>query len=351
MTALGLPVGIYAKPNEVADAIPFAEDEVHRATTRTTRTGSGACSCRRTACSSASAPLHRQVQLRAFLLGRARPGAVTRFSGRPAPHTSGRRPQPAATVSPAKAYSHEVSSVGFWPGGGAIAYPAFYAYAYPEPSGFAAAPCRPADAFYSTDLKEFILPYDAVRTAPSPDDALLAFAQSTYEAAANLAKWDRATLERPRGRRDGGSWYHARHSAGGRTRCLDSRAVISSPPRPPWAWPPSWPAPRSPRGPAAHGRGPRCAEVRAPRARRRHRRTRAAIAAAPLRLVKQAIAGGRARASSFASIIDRRLPAARRRPRRDRRSGRHEAAARAREMELVAVAQLALRARPRRSPA
>jgi hypothetical protein len=92
-----------------------------------------------------------------------------------------------------------VSSVGFWPGGGAIDYPAFYAYAYPEPSGFADAPVSPAGAFYSTDLKEFILPYDAVRTAESPDDALLAFAQSTYEAAANLAHWDRAALERREG--------------------------------------------------------------------------------------------------------------------------------------------------------
>jgi hypothetical protein len=78
-------------------------------------------------------------------------------------------------------------------------YPAFYAYAYPEPSGFVAVPVSPPGAFYSTDLKEFILPYDVVRAAESPDDTLLAFAQSTYEAAANLGKWDRTALERPEG--------------------------------------------------------------------------------------------------------------------------------------------------------
>jgi len=95
-----------------------------------------------------------------------------------------------------EAYSHEVSSCGFWPGGGAIAYPAFYSYAYPEPGGFAAVPIKPSEAFYSTDLREFILPYDAVREAKSPDDTLLDFLQTTYEAAANLANWDRKSLER-----------------------------------------------------------------------------------------------------------------------------------------------------------
>jgi Family of unknown function (DUF5996) len=102
-----------------------------------------------------------------------------------------------------EAYSHEVSSCGFWPGGGAIAYPAFYSYAYPEPAGFAAVRVRPDAAFYSADLREFILPYDAIRTADSPDDMVLAFLQTTYEAAATLATWDRRSLERtfdPRGR-------------------------------------------------------------------------------------------------------------------------------------------------------
>jgi hypothetical protein len=94
-----------------------------------------------------------------------------------------------------EAYSQEISSCGFWPGGGPIAYPAFYSYAYPEPEGFAKALIRPAAAFYSSDLREFILPYDEVRNAKSPDDILLDFLQTTYEAEASLAKWDRATLE------------------------------------------------------------------------------------------------------------------------------------------------------------
>jgi hypothetical protein len=95
-----------------------------------------------------------------------------------------------------EAYSHEVSSCGFWPGGGPIAYPAFYSYAYPEPDGFSQAPVKPNAAFYSTDLREFILPYDVVRQSESPDRTLLDFLQTTYEAAASLARWDRNALER-----------------------------------------------------------------------------------------------------------------------------------------------------------
>jgi len=89
-----------------------------------------------------------------------------------------------------------VSSCGFWPGGGPIPYPAFYSYAYPEPVGFSEAPVTPRAAFYSTDLREFILPYDVVRQSQSPDETLLEFLQTTYEAAAELAKWDRGQLER-----------------------------------------------------------------------------------------------------------------------------------------------------------
>jgi hypothetical protein len=95
-----------------------------------------------------------------------------------------------------EAYSHEVSSAGFWPGGGAVDEPAYYAYAYPEPPGFSDAAVRPEAAYYNRELREFILPYEAVRTAPSPDDALLQFLQSTYEVAADLGRWDRAELER-----------------------------------------------------------------------------------------------------------------------------------------------------------
>jgi hypothetical protein len=88
-----------------------------------------------------------------------------------------------------------VSSAGFWPGGGPIDYPAFYSYAYPGPEGFAAAKVQPAEAFWSKDLGEFLLPYDAVRKAADPEAALMAFLQSTYDAAADLAKWDRTALE------------------------------------------------------------------------------------------------------------------------------------------------------------
>jgi hypothetical protein len=98
-----------------------------------------------------------------------------------------------------EAYSHEVSSAGFWPGGGAIDYPAYYSYAYPAPDGFAAAQVRPGEAFFSQELGEFILPYDAVRTAADPKGTLMAFLQSTYEAAAELGRWDRAALECERG--------------------------------------------------------------------------------------------------------------------------------------------------------
>jgi hypothetical protein len=98
-----------------------------------------------------------------------------------------------------EAYSHEVSSAGFWPGGGSIDYPAFYSYTYPEPEGFKTSIVEPGPAFYSPDLREFLLPYDAVRSASDPDAELLAFLQSTYEAAAGNGNWDRAALERPLG--------------------------------------------------------------------------------------------------------------------------------------------------------
>ena len=142
-------------------------------------------------------------QFRTAFLGKASPVhffwgsfdlAVTRFSGRRAPRHPGGVPNLPDTVAH-EAYSHEVSSAGFWPGSGAIDYPAFYSYAYPEPSGFRAAKVRPDAAFFSEALGEFILPYDAVRTAADPDKALLDFLQSTYEATAIAAKWDRDALE------------------------------------------------------------------------------------------------------------------------------------------------------------
>jgi hypothetical protein len=124
--------------------------------------------------------------------------AVTRFSGRRAPAFTGKAPGVAPEVM-SEAYSHEVSSAGFWPGDGVTQYPAFYSYSYPVVPGFREAKVRPEGAFFSESLGEFLLPYDAVRTAPDPDAALLAFLQSTYEAAAVTAKWDRATLECPPG--------------------------------------------------------------------------------------------------------------------------------------------------------
>jgi hypothetical protein len=200
LRGLDLPVKIYGKPNEIADPIPFAEDDTHHSYDP----------------EYASRFWRILVQadrvlkeFRARFIGKCSPVhlfwggddiAVTRFSGRAAPEHPGGIPNLPDWIT-REAYSHEVSSAGFWAGGGAISYPAFYSYAYPEPDGFAAARVKPEAAFYSTDLKEFILPYDAVRQSNDPDATLLAFLQSTYEAAANLAGWDRAALERTTVRR------------------------------------------------------------------------------------------------------------------------------------------------------
>jgi hypothetical protein len=120
--------------------------------------------------------------------------AATRFSGRPAPPHPG-APGVADFVT-REAYSHEVSSCGFWPGNGGFGRPAFYSYAYPEPAGFAAASVGPGAAFYSAEMHEFVLPYDDLRQAAEPDEALLEFLQSTYAAAADLGGWDRRAVER-----------------------------------------------------------------------------------------------------------------------------------------------------------
>jgi hypothetical protein len=189
-----IEVKIYPRPNEVAEVIPFAQDETHRAydpeyANRFWRV---------------LLQSHRVFQIfRARFVGKCSPIhffwgapdlAVTRFSGRPAPRHPGGVPNLPDRVT-REAYSQEVSSCGLWPGGGPIPYAAFYSYAYPEPEGFAVAPVKPAAAFYSKDLREFILPYDEIRNAESPDDTLLEFLQTTYEAAANLANWDRSFLE------------------------------------------------------------------------------------------------------------------------------------------------------------
>jgi hypothetical protein len=191
---LGIEVRIYARPNEVPDPIPFERDEVHRAydadyVNRFWR---------------ALVQSDRVFkEFRARFIGKCSPVhlfwgaldlAVTRFSGRPAPEHPGGIPNLPDRVT-REAYSHEVSSCGFWAGSG-IGYPAFYSYSYAEPAGFAQARVRPEQAFYSVDLREFILPYDIVRKAADPDRTLLEFLQSTYEAAADLARWDRAALEK-----------------------------------------------------------------------------------------------------------------------------------------------------------
>ena len=192
--ALGVSVRINEMPNEIPGAILFPDDRVHASY------------------DSDAANRHFRVLLAAHrvfahfrtgFLGKVSPVhffwgsfdlAVTRFSGRAAPAHPGGVPNLPDDVA-REAYSHEVSSAGFWPGGGPIDYPAFYSYAYPAPEGFAAAKVKPAEAFFSKDLGEFLLPYDAVRTAAKPDDVLMDFLQSTYAAAADLGKWDRAALE------------------------------------------------------------------------------------------------------------------------------------------------------------
>ena len=143
-------------------------------------------------------------EFRAEFIGKASPVhffwgsfdlAASRFSGRRAPE------RPGADSITREAYSHEVSSVGFWPGSGSIPEPAFYSYTAPEPPGFSQAPVRPSATFYDAGFKEFILKYDDVRNSKSPTAALLDFCESTYEAGANLGKWDRAALERHQERR------------------------------------------------------------------------------------------------------------------------------------------------------
>jgi uncharacterized protein DUF5996 len=191
---LGIDVKIDDKPNEIRDAIRFAEDQVHAAYDpdaahrfwQVLRQADRVFAQFRTGFLGKSSPVH-------FFWG-SFDLAVTRFSGRQAPRHPGGVPNLPDAVAQ-EAYSHEVSSAGFWPGGGGIDYPAFYSYTYPEPKGFRTAKARPDAAFFSEPLGEFILPYDAVRTAADPDGALLDFLQSTYEAAADAAKWDRAALE------------------------------------------------------------------------------------------------------------------------------------------------------------
>lgn len=190
LKGLGFEVKIWHMPVEIPDPIPFDRDQHHASY------------------NAAYANAFWQVlvsvdeilkEFRARFIGKCSPVhffwgsfdlAVTRFSGRCAPE------RPGADRITREAYSHEVISAGFWPGSGDVRDAAFYAYAVPEPQGFAESVVQPAAAFYHSGLKEFLLMYDAVRNSPSPRISLMDFLQSTYEAGANLAHWDRKSLER-----------------------------------------------------------------------------------------------------------------------------------------------------------
>jgi hypothetical protein len=192
--SLGMPVTIWTTPVEVQDRTPFEEDFKHvdydpeyaQRVWRILAQGSRILSEFSSRFIGKVSPVH-------FFWG-AFDLAVTRFSGRTAPLHPG-APNMARFVA-VEAYSHEVSSCGFWPGGGPIDEPVFYAYTYPEPQGFKDYSIQPPEAFYHTGMGEFLLPYDVVRMSDSPDKILLSFLQSSYEAAAVCANWDRHTLER-----------------------------------------------------------------------------------------------------------------------------------------------------------
>jgi hypothetical protein len=191
---LKLPVKIDILPNEIPNPIPFDQDEQHRSydpeyANRFWRVLVQADRVfkefRSRFCGKCS-PVH-------FFWG-APDLAVTRFSGRAAPKHPGGIPHLPDAIT-REAYSQEVSSLGFWPGADVMPMPIFYSYAYPEPQGFSGAKVKPDAACYNAQFHEFVLPYDAVRTAKSPDDVLLEFAQSTYDSASQLGNWDRAALE------------------------------------------------------------------------------------------------------------------------------------------------------------
>ncbi len=194
LNELELPVKIDTTPNEIANPIPFEKDDKHRTydaeyANRFWRVLVQADRVfkkfRSRFCGKCS-PVH-------FFWG-SFDFAVTRFSGRQAPPHPGGIPHLPDAIT-REAYSQEVSSLGFWPGADVMPEALFYSYSYPEPPGFAQAKVNPDAASYNSQLREFTLPYEAVRTAKSPDEALLDFAQSTYDAASTLGKWDRATLE------------------------------------------------------------------------------------------------------------------------------------------------------------
>jgi hypothetical protein len=190
LSRMNVEARIWTTPVEIPDPIPFEKDTTHKSYDP----------------AAANAFWHALVSIkpvfekfRSEFIGKCSPVhffwgsfdlAVTRFSGRRAPE------RPGADSITRESYSHEVISHGFWPGSGAVAEPAFYAYSAPEPPGFKNAAVRPSAAYYSTDFSDFILPYESVRAAASPEEDLTAFMKTTYTAAADSAHWDRAELER-----------------------------------------------------------------------------------------------------------------------------------------------------------
>jgi hypothetical protein len=194
LDSLGTPVPIRTTPTEIPNPIPFDLDTTHRTYDRE------------------FAESHWRVlasiepvftRFRSEFIGKCSPVhffwggfdlALTRFSGRPAPEHGPTPNTPLHVVR--EAYSHEVSSCGFWPGGGPVSEASFYCYAYPEPPGFKDGRVEPEGAYYHPEMGEFILPYEKVRRSGNPEDSLLRFLRSTYGAAADLGRWDRKALER-----------------------------------------------------------------------------------------------------------------------------------------------------------
>lgn len=194
LAELRIDVHIHTTPSEVPEPIPFERDDRHQAydadaVQRFWRALVHACRV--------------FTRFRSDFIGKVSPVhlfwgaldlAVTRFSGREAPKHPGAPGLPLHVAQ--EAYSHEVCSAGFWPGGNGFEA-AFYSYAYPEPAGYATARVEPAEAYYSSDLREYLLPYEAVRASALPDETLMRFLRSTYDVAADLGRWDRTALERP----------------------------------------------------------------------------------------------------------------------------------------------------------
>ncbi len=202
LAGVGMAVTIHGKPNELPDVTPFDQDEEHASydpeyagRLRRLLVQSDRVLTRfRSGFQGKTSPVH--------VFWGALDMAVTRFSGRPAPQHPGGFPNLPDWIT-REAYSHEVSSAGLWLGGEDAPAPMFYSYAYPTPEGFAEAKVRPAEAFWHGDLGEFFLPYDVMRAAADPDAMLMEFLQSTYEAAADAAGWDREALERKPNPADG----------------------------------------------------------------------------------------------------------------------------------------------------